>query len=327
MLQALRFSVAAALAKETHAPHPLTSSLPHPMTPHRNLKFTSMKNLTISLLLCLILPSLHAQETAIRATIDTMFQAMYRADTATMRTCFIPGANLLTYSYDSRGNPWAKGETLNDFFRGIGRMGRMDIEERLTGWQCLMDDGIASVWAPYALYLDGQFNHCGVNSFQLIRVQGTWKISLITDTRRKEDCVSADAEKSAIDSLINVWHHAAAVADEKTFFGLMEETAIYIGTDATERWLRDELKEWSKEYFDRESAWHFTPLSRNIELDPSGQFAWFDELLDTWMGTCRSTGIVSQKDGDWKILYYHLSVTIANEKIDDFRALHTPEKE
>ena len=298
-----------------------------PSFPTETAKFTLMKNLLILLILISCFSSPRAQEAEIRATIDTMFQAMYRADTATMSTCFIPGANLFTYSYDSRGNPRAKGESLHDFLRGVGLMGPMNIEERLLGWQCLVDDGIASVWTPYELYLDDKFNHCGVNSFQFIRVQGVWKISLITDTRRKEDCVSHDLEKRVIDSLINVWHHSAAVADEKTFFRMMDEDAIYIGTDASERWIRDELKEWSKDYFERETAWNFTPLSRNIRLGPGGQIAWFDELLDTWMGTCRSTGIISQKDGEWKIVYYHLSVTIPNEKIDDFRALIQPEKE
>ena len=144
---------------------------------------------------------------------------------------------------------------------------------------------------------------------------------MITDSRRKVDCVSSDKEIMVIDSLVNGWHQAAAIADEKVFFGLMDEEAIYIGTDATERWSRDELKEWSKAYFQKESAWDFKPLSRNTKIGPSSQMAWFDELLDTWMGTCRSTGIMSKKDGNWKMIYYHLSVAVPNEKMDAFKKL------
>jgi hypothetical protein len=259
-----------------------------------------------------------SQETQIRQTIDSMFEAMYVGDTATMRTFFTPGANLLTYKFDSKGNPRAKGETLNDFLRGVGLTGEIEMEEKITGWQCLIDDGIASVWAPYEFYYEGKFNHCGVNSFQLILVQGSWKITLITDSRRNDNCVSTDVEKVKIDSLINAWHHAASTADEETFFGLMTSDAVYIGTDASERWLRDELMEWAKDYFQKETAWDFKPLARHITIGPGEHIAWFDELLDTWMGTCRSTGIMSKTDGHWKLVYYHLSVAIPNESIGDY---------
>jgi hypothetical protein len=227
----------------------------------------------------------------------------------------------MTYSYDSKGHPRAKGETLSDFLRGVATMGEADMEERLVNWQCLIDDGIASVWTPYEFYFERKFSHCGVNSFQLIKVQGSWKITLITDTRRKAPCISEQQTINRVDSLINEWHFAAAKADEDAFFGRMTEDGIYIGTDATERWLRDELREWSKEYFKRETAWDFKPLSRNINLGPGGQIAWFDELLDTWMGTCRSSGIMELIEGEWKIKYYHLSIAVPNDKLDAYRIL------
>jgi ketosteroid isomerase-like protein len=281
-----------------------------------------MKQKVLFIYFCLItMVPVHSQEAEIRAVIDKMFTAMYKADTAAMRPCFTPGATFMTYSFDSKGHPRAKGEALIDFFRGVGLMGEADMEERLIGWQCLIDDGIASVWTPYEFYFEGKFSHCGVNSFQLIKVQGIWKITMITDTRRKTSCPSDEQQVMVIDSLINRWHHAAAKADEEAFFGRMTEDGIYIGTDATERWLRDELKEWSKEYFKRETAWDFKPISRNVTIGPGGQIAWFDELLDTWMGTCRSTGIMERIDGEWKIIYYHLSVALPNDKMDGYRLL------
>jgi len=276
----------------------------------------------IPILICLFqFFNASSQEDLIHATVDKMFQAMYKADTATLRTLFTPGAKFMSYTYDSKGNPRAKGELVNDFLRGVGLMGEAQMEERLLSWQCLIDEGIASVWTPYEFYFEGKFSHCGVNSFQLMNVQGKWKITMITDTRRKTDCPTDREQIVAIDTLLNRWHHAAAVADEDAFFGLMTEEAIYIGTDATERWLRDELKEWSKEFFNRETAWAFTPLSRNTTIAPGGQIAWMDELLDTWMGTCRSTGILQRTNGEWKIIYYHLSVALPNDKLDGYRLL------
>ncbi len=275
-------------------------------------------------LLCLALGAVcmaQAQESVIRQRIQDMFQGMYRRDTAALRTCFIPAATFYTYAFDSKGHPRAKGEMLIDFLRGVSLIGEARLEERLTGWQCLVDDGIASVWTPYEFYVDGQFTHCGVNSFQLIQVQGEWKISMITDTRRKKACPDEELERFVIDSLVNAWHHAAAVADEKTFFDFMTSDAVYIGTDATERWLRDELAAWSRQYFERDTAWAFTPRSRTIRFAPGGQLAWFDELLDTWMGTCRSTGIVEKREGQWRLVHYQLSVAVPNDKLDGYRLL------
>ena len=154
-----------------------------------------------------------------------------------------------------------------------------------------------------------------------MEVQGDWKITQITDTRRKGKCVDEKMQEATIDSLINVWHHAAAVADENTFFGLMAEDAIYIGTDASERWLRDELKEWSSKAFERETAWAFKPLSREVTIGPGNRIAWFDETLDTWMGVCRSTGILEMRDDEWKLVHYQLSVAVPNDRIDGYKAL------
>lgn len=281
-----------------------------------------MKRIYTLLWSVLLLQAATAQEeTMVRQRIDQLFAAMYQRDTAALRECFIPAAGLYTYHRDSKGNPRPKGESVNDFIRGVASIGDSPFEEKLTGWHCLIDEGIASVWTPYTFFFEGKFSHCGVNSFELIKVHGDWKISHLTDTRRKGDCYDPMEVRRELDSLINQWHHAAAVADEDAFFGFMPKDGIYIGTDATERWLRDELREWSAEYFSRESAWDFKPVSRSIDVDASGISASFDELLDTWMGVCRSTGMLEKRDGQWKLVYYHLSIAVPNDVLDGYRAL------
>ena len=273
-------------------------------------------------ILCLLAPSsfMFGQEADLKQVIEQFFQSMYKRDTAALRRAFLPGAMLYTYSHDSKGNPRAKGETVTDFIRGVSLIGDAVMEERLTSWQFLVDDGVASVWTPYEFYFENKFSHCGIDSWEMIRVHGEWKISQLTDTRRKGNCTTEDDERKKIDSLINLWHRAAATADEDAFFGFMTKEAIYIGTDSTERWRRDELREWSKVYFDKNSAWDFTPLSRNITFG-SPDIAWFDELLDTWMGVCRSTGVLEKIEGEWKLVHYQLSLTLPNDKLDDFRKL------
>lgn len=121
-----------------------------------------------------------------------------------------------------------------------------------------------------------------------------------------------------IDQFLDNWHLAAAKADSDLFFGSMTEDARYIGTDASENWKRDELKEWSKKFFERESAWDFKKIQRNIYMYEDQKLAWFDETLDTWMGVCRGSGVVIWTNDGWKLKHYVLSVTLPNEKTKEF---------
>lgn len=131
----------------------------------------------------------------------------------------------------------------------------------------------------------------------------------------------AQNPQEQINQLLDNWHQAAAVADENVFFGSMTEDARYIGTDETENWKRDELKEWSKEFFDRDSAWDFKKKTRNIYVHSDGKLGWFDETLDTWMGVCRGSGVLILTENGWKIQHYVLSVAIPNDKIDSYLEL------
>jgi hypothetical protein len=49
-----------------------------------------------------------------------------------------------------------------------------------------IDRDIATVWAPLEFLIDGKIDHCGTDSFQLIRLDGKWLIANLTATVRKE---------------------------------------------------------------------------------------------------------------------------------------------
>lgn len=51
-----------------------------------------------------------------------------------------------------------------------------DITERGFDAQVRVASGLATVWLPYDLYIDGSWSHCGVDVFSLLRVEGEWKI-------------------------------------------------------------------------------------------------------------------------------------------------------
>ncbi len=95
----------------------------------------------------------------------------------------------------------------------------------------------------------------------------------------------------------------------------MDNISVFIGTDATENWTKKQFISFSKPYFDRGKAWDFKTLERNVYTNKSGDFVWFDELLNTWMGTCRGSGVLEKTGSTWKIKHYVLSVSIPNDDV------------
>ena len=120
-------------------------------------------------------------------------------------------------------------------------------------------------------------------------------------------------EERKVNQVMNKWHESASQANYEQYFGAMDKASVFIGTDAGENWTKEEFQSFSKPYFDKGKAWSFKALERNVYFNESGSTAWFDELLDTWMGTCRGSGVLEKTNSTWKIKHYVLSVCIPNE--------------
>lgn len=127
--------------------------------------------------------------------------------------------------------------------------------------------------------------------------------------------------KQLINQLINQWHRDVTEFNYDDYFNKMTDDAIFVGTDASEVWSKQEFQDFSKPYFDKKQTWDFIPISRNTYIGKNGQTAWFDELLDTWMGVCRGSGVVINDNGQWKIQHYVLSVAVPNEYMKKVVAL------
>jgi ketosteroid isomerase-like protein len=121
---------------------------------------------------------------------------------------------------------------------------------------------------------------------------------------------------SQVEATLNEFHDAASKADGKRYFSLLTRDAIYIGTDAGERWTRDEFRAFAEPYFNKGRGWTYTPRQRHVTIAdiPCQCVAWFDELLDNeGYGTSRGTGVLLKQDGKWKISQYALTFPIPND--------------
>ena len=85
-----------------------------------------------------------------------------------------------------------------------------------------------------------------------------------------------------VNAFVDEWHDDAAHA-RMAYFDKIAKDGVYIGTDKTELWHRDEFKAWAKKYFERKSAWTSSHQAQCL-CPADKKYIWFDELLDTQMG-------------------------------------------
>ena len=130
---------------------------------------------------------------------------------------------------------------------------------------------------------------------------------------------AGDNPSTAVEVVLDSFHDAASRADGALYFSLFAEGAIFMGTDATERWTIAEFKAFAEPYFSKGRGWTYTKTERHVYVSDSGETAWFDEMLwnDNY-GTCRGTGVLRLTGDGWKFVQYNLTIPIPNDLARDF---------
>ncbi len=122
-----------------------------------------------------------------------------------------------------------------------------------------------------------------------------------------------ESETAKISRLLNDFHDAASRADYTQYFNFFAEGAIFLGTDAAERWNLVELKAWAIPLFEEGRGWTYIAQQRHVYLSPDKNTAWFDECLThEKFGECRSSGVLITIEHEWKVTQYNLTFPIPN---------------
>ncbi|HET6768584.1 MAG TPA: nuclear transport factor 2 family protein [Chitinophagaceae bacterium] len=127
-------------------------------------------------------------EDSVKAVVNQLFSAMKGADASMLKDAFADSAVLQTIRRRQDGTFFVQNEKVSDFVTQIGMAKKDSLDERITFETVRIDGPLAIAWTPYKFYYAGKFSHCGVNSFQLVRINGRWKIQFLIDTRRKQGC-------------------------------------------------------------------------------------------------------------------------------------------
>ncbi|WP_242204412.1 nuclear transport factor 2 family protein [Aestuariivivens insulae] len=125
----------------------------------------------------------------VRKTVDTFFEGFHKGDTTLMKSVMMDKVLLQTAYRNKEGQDVLVTDELQKLVDAIAkRPADQKWDERLLDYSIQVDGNMANAWTPYEFWFNGEFNHCGVNSFQLFKDGTQWKIIYLIDTRRKKGC-------------------------------------------------------------------------------------------------------------------------------------------
>jgi hypothetical protein len=107
---------------------------------------------------------------------------MRARDTAAVRSAFHPDGRLHTVVRADEAHRLEEG-SLDAFVAALGAS-PVGWDERVGDVEVRVDDGLATAWTAYRLYVSDRFIHCGVDAFTLVQDAAGWRILQIVDTRR-----------------------------------------------------------------------------------------------------------------------------------------------
>ncbi|WP_310557437.1 DUF4440 domain-containing protein [Flavobacterium sp.] len=142
------------------------------------------KVLSIGLLFFIV--QLNAQNQEVQKVIENFFEAFHAKDTTKLRAYCSENMIMQSITENTKGNKFTE-ETMEGFFNSLAKIPHtIGFEEKILSFIIQVDGTMANVWTPYEFYMNGKLQHSGVNSFQLYKDDGFWKIIYFIDTRRKK---------------------------------------------------------------------------------------------------------------------------------------------
>lgn len=152
-----------------------------------------MKKILLPLLLAALMSlNVQAQSSAkaeVQKTIETLFDGMRAGDSSMVASAFTRDAIMQTVATNREGKVIKSSGNLAQFLTAVGTPHDQVWDEKIASYDIKIDADLATAWTPYKFYAGENFSHCGVNSFQLAKLDGAWKIVYIVDTRRRDNCI------------------------------------------------------------------------------------------------------------------------------------------
>lgn len=109
--------------------------------------------------------------------VQTLFDAMNEADSVKAASVFLEDGHAYRVQGLTDKEVTVRESAHKNFLSRIGSWEKGSIVERMWDATVMIEDRIAMVWTPYDLYVNGNFSHCGIDLFSLIKTKKGWKIA------------------------------------------------------------------------------------------------------------------------------------------------------
>lgn len=133
--------------------------------------------------------------------------------------------------------------------------------------------------------------------------------------------VQSQSPEDAVRHVLDQIHEQASRADFDAYFALYTDDAVFLGTDASERWPIADFKEYTRARFATGTGWTYEMKERHVVV--KGDVAWFDErLYNENLGNTRGSGVLLLTESGWKVAQYNLTMLIPNEVAREVAKMH-----
>lgn len=131
------------------------------------------------------LPPPVGEEQTVLASVNAVLSSFSAGDSATMLRWVYPDGRVTATgtrasSKGLRQESWA--QFAARVTPGAG------FEETISDPAIEIDGDAAMVWAPFVVRVGGKVSNCGVDHFDLVRENGTWKVMNLTFSSRIDGC-------------------------------------------------------------------------------------------------------------------------------------------
>ena len=144
--------------------------------------------LAAALAACVATPALatDAEDAAILAQVQRFFDGLGSQDAAAMEAALLPDAMLTAQRVQADGRVTLSRRAGSAFVETA--KGQTGLAERMWDPVVMRRGPIAMVWAPYEFLLNGKTTHCGIDVFDMVKVDGTWRIAHLMWTQEPQAC-------------------------------------------------------------------------------------------------------------------------------------------
>jgi hypothetical protein len=132
------------------------------------------------------------EETAAVAAVQKFFDAMAAHDADAVRAVTLPGGMYTAIRPAAGGGTTVSRVTVEDFAQHL----RPGFHEAMWSPRVSLRGAmLATVTGPYEFQLDGKTTHCGIDVFDLAKVDGQWRVASVIWTAEPEACPELKARK------------------------------------------------------------------------------------------------------------------------------------